>query len=195
VGPVELELKGVVPDPAATRSALIYGGLTLGFRGMMRDRRYDRGGEFAARDEVVRTRTLTSDNRVNRYELGWKGPTRRSPEGFKQREERELDVDQGDPSLFLQALGFEQIHAIDRYVEYFYLKDFKGSARLEWYPRMDVLIEVEGTPEQIETIIAITGIARSEFTSDALTAFTARYDLRHPEAPSVVAREGWNGPT
>ena len=70
-----------------------------------------------------------------------------------------------------------------------------ATLRIEWYPRMDVLMEVEGTPAAIEAIIAATGIARAEFTSDALAAFTARYDLRHPGAPSVVAQAGWSGPT
>jgi adenylate cyclase class IV len=192
VGPVELELKGVVPDPAATRSALIYAGATSGFRGMLFDRRYDRAGEFAARDEVVRLRTYRGADGSVRSQLGWKGPTTRSPEGYKQREERELDVRDGDPEKFLAALGLVEVHAIDRYIEMYALAE--GHARLEWYPRMDVLMEVEGTPEAIEAIIAATGIARSAFTSDALAAFTARYDLRHSAAPSLIAQAGWMGP-
>jgi adenylate cyclase class IV len=192
VGPVELELKGVVPDPGATRAALIYAGATPEFRGMLFDRRFDRGGEFAGRDEVVRLRTYRGVDGSVRSQLGWKGPTTRSPEGYKQREERELDVRDGDPGAFLAALGLVEVHAIDRYIEVYALAE--GHARLEWYPRMDVLMEVEGTPDAIEAIIAATGIARSAFTSDALTAFTARYDLRHPEAPSLVAQAGWSGP-
>ena len=192
MGPVELELKGVVPDPAATRAALVYAGATPGFRGMLYDRRFDRGGEFAARDEVVRLRTYRVADGSVRSQLGWKGPTTRSPEGYKQREERELDVRGGDPATFLAALGMVEVHAIDRYIEMYALAE--GHARLEWYPRMDVLMEVEGGPAAIEAIIAATGIARSEFTSDALTAFTARYDLRHPEAPSLIAQAGWLGP-
>jgi adenylate cyclase class IV len=192
VGPVELELKGVVPDPAATRAALIYAGATPGFRGMLCDRRFDRDGEFAGRDEVVRLRTYRGVDGGLRTQLGWKGPTTRSPEGYKRRVERELEVQGGDPAALLAALGLVEVHAIDRYIEVYSLAE--GHARMEWYPRMDVLMEVEGTPEAIETIIAATGIPRSEFTSDALVAFTARYDLRHPEAPSLVAQEGWAGP-
>jgi len=191
---MELELKGVVPDPAATRGKLLSSGLIKGARGMLRDRRYDRQGEFTARDEVVRVRAFTRENGTTQFTVGWKGPTQRSPEGLKQREEREFDVDAGDPSSFLSALGFEANHSIDRYVEYYYLKDLKGSARLEWYPRMDVLVEVEGTPDQIETVIAAMGLPRDSFTAEALTAFTARYDAAHPHAPSLVALDGWEGP-
>jgi adenylate cyclase class IV len=193
VGPLELELKGIVPDPAATRAALIYAGATPGFRGMLFDRRFDREGEFTRRDQVVRLRTYRSIDGSVRSQLGWKGPTTRSAEGYKQREERELEVGEGDPASFLAALGLVEVHAIDRYIEMYALAE--GHARLEWYPRMDVLMEVEGAPTAIEAIIAATGIARSEFTSDALTAFTARYDLRHPEAPSLVSQPGWEGPS
>lgn len=189
MGAIELELKGVVPDPQATRSALLYAGATPGFRGMLYDRRLDRAGEFTRNDEVVRLRTYQGTDGSVRAQMGWKGPTTRSPEGYKQREERELEVHEGDPAAFLAALGLVEVHAIDRYIEMYALAE--GHARLEWYPRMDVLMEVEGTPEAIEAIIAATGLPRASFTSDALTAFTARYDLRHPETPSLVAQPGW----
>lgn len=193
MGPVELELKGVVPDPAATRRALLAGGGRLTFAGMLHDIRYDREGAFAARDEVVRVRTYRPRVGEPHSQLGWKGPTRRSSEGFKEREERELETSGGDPSSFLHALGFTPVHAIDRAIEVYALAG--GVARLEWYPRMDVLIEVEGTPHAIESIIATTGLPRDTFTSEALTAFTTRYDAAHPGAPSLIAKDGWNGPT
>ena len=192
MGRIELELKGVVPDPTRVRAALLAAGGTLAFRGQLQDRRYDRAGELTARDEVLRVRTYLPTTGAPRSELGWKGPTQRSPEGYKRREERELSVHEGAPAGFLQALGFEVVHAIDRYIEVYEFTD--GHARLEWYPRMDVLIEVEGAPEGIERIIAATGLARAGFTSEALVEFTARYDARHPDAPSLVSKEGWKGP-
>ena len=193
MGRIELELKGVVPEPDLVRTALRAAGGKLSFEGQLQDRRYDRGGELTARDEVLRVRTYLPLGGAPRAELGWKGPTERSAEGYKRREERELAVSEGAPAGFLEALGFEVVHAIDRYIEVFAFTD--GHARLEWYPRMDVLIEVEGTPAGIERIIAATGLPRANFTSGALVEFTARYDARHPDARSLVAQDGWRGPT
>jgi len=158
----------------------------------MHDVRFDRNDEFTPRDEVVRLRTYIPVVGDPRAQLGWKGPTRRSPEGFKEREEREFDTRGGDPASFLGALGFVEVHAIDRFVEMYDVAG--GVARLEWYPRMDVLIEVEGEPAAIERIIRTTGLPREGFTSEALTAFTTRYDVRHPEGPSMIAQRNWKGP-
>ena len=192
MGRIELELKGVVPEPDRVRTALLAAGGRISFRGRLEDRRYDRAGELTARDEVLRVRTYLPVEGAPRAELGWKGPTERSPEGYKRREERELAVREGGPAGFLEALGFEVVHAIDRYIEVFEFTD--AHARLEWYPRMDVLIEVEGAPAGIERVIAASGLPRASFTSEALVDFTARYDRTHPEAPSLVALAGWKGP-
>lgn len=193
MGHVELELKGVVPDPPATRRAILAAGGRLTFAGALHDVRLDRNGEFTARDEVVRIRTYRPRVGEPHAQLGWKGPTRVSLEGFKQREERELETSGGDPASFLKALGFVPVHAIDRAIEMYDVAG--GVARLEWYPRMDVLIEVEGDPTAIEAIIRALGLPRESFTSEALTAFTARYDAAHPSAPSLIAKDGWMGPT
>ncbi len=192
MGRIELELKGVVPDPDRVRAALLAAGGRISFRGRLEDRRYDRTGELTARDEVLRVRTYLPLDGAPRAELGWKGPTARSPEGYKRREERELTVREGAPAGLLEALGFEVVHAIDRYIEVFEFAD--GHARLEWYPRMDVLIEVEGAPAGIERVIAATGLPRGSFTNEALDAFTGRYDARHPSALSRVSQDGWSGP-
>ncbi len=192
MGRLELELKGVVPDPRAVRAALLAAGATLTFRGFLTDRRFDRDGRLRARDEVLRTRAYVAADGTTRAQLGWKGPTGRSAEGYKVREERELDVTAGEPAALLEALGFAPVHAIDRWIEVYHLD--RAEARLEWYPRMDVLIEVEGDEVGIERLIAVTGLPRASFTSEALDAFTARYDAAHPEAPSLVSQAGWTGP-
>ncbi|HEX7919078.1 MAG TPA: hypothetical protein VF454_06705 [Gemmatimonadales bacterium] len=192
MGSIELELKGVVPDPAKVRAALLATGATLSFRGLLADRRYDRDGTLRARDEVLRTRAYVAAGATTRAQLGWKGPTSRSAEGYKVREERELDVTAGEPAAFLEALGFAPVHAIDRWIEVYHLGS--AEARLEWYPRMDVLVEVEGDRAGIERLIEVIGLPRDSFTSEALDAFTARYDARHPNAPSLVSKAGWTGP-
>jgi hypothetical protein len=50
--------------------------------------------------------------------------------------------------------------------------------RFERYPRMDTLVEVEGTPEQIETTIAALGMSRDGFTSERLVDFATRFEAR-----------------
>lgn len=155
----------------------------------MSDVRYDKDGELLARDEVLRLRVFQHDDGMRETILGWKGPTRITADGYKTRPELEYEVRPrtGPAEDLLEALGYRRIHAIDRYVEYYHL----GSAdlRLEWYPRMDVLIEVEGDAPGIEAGLLAVGLPRSEFTADALTAFAARYAERTGRAPILAAAE------
>ena len=182
----ELELKAIVPDPVALRRHLAAAGARSGFRGLMEDRRYDQEGVLTARDEVLRVRRFVhADGRVEE-ELTWKGATRRSTNGYKLREELSCRLAGGpdSPGAILEALGYEAIQAIDRWVELF---EFGGAVlRLEWYPRMDVLLEVEGTPEAIEQAIRATGLPRADFTAEMLVDFVRRYVARGPR-PAVLA--------
>jgi adenylate cyclase class IV len=185
----ELELKAVVPDPAQLHSALRKAGATLEWTGVMADRRYDRAGQLAGRDEVLRVRRYQGSDGMIRSELAWKGPTERSPEGYKRRQEIELAVADGDPSALLRALGFVEVHAIDRRIEQYRLDG--TMIRVERYPRMDVLVEVEGTPAGIERAIAASGIPRTAFLPDALTDFVGRYEAAGRQAAvSVAALKG-----
>jgi adenylate cyclase class IV len=150
------------------------------FRGRMTDRRYDRGGELTARDEVLRVRSYHHSDGRTEAVLGWKGRTRRSPEGYKQREELELPIAGGarvaPPDARLAALGYVVVHAIDRDVEVY---DLDGAiVRLERYPRMDPLLEIEGAPAAIEHAIRASGIGRDAFSADPLTEFVRRYEAR-----------------
>jgi hypothetical protein len=66
-----------------------------------------------------------------------------------------------------------------------------GSAmiRFETYPRMDVLVEVEGTPEAIEQAIEALGMARGEFTSERLPTFVSRFEKRTGVRAAICDRE------
>ncbi len=174
----ELELKARVADPAALRARLVAAGAIGGFRGLMEDRRYDCAGSLGARDEVLRVRSYRRADGTAEAEVTWKGPTRRSVDGYKLREELACRIapDSDPPGRLLEALGYAVVHAIDRYVEVYWLGD--AVLRLEWYPRMDVLVEVEGTPAAIESAVRATGIRRSAFSADALVDFVRRYEPR-----------------
>ncbi len=178
---LETEVKAVVPDAEALRRRLRESGARAGTTGRMSDIRVDRNEELARRDEVVRIRVLPGADGTPTAELTWKGPVRVSPEGFKEREERTLPVSAaGDEILtFLARLGYAPVLRIDRHVEYF---DLAGvSVRLERYPRMDVLVEVEGDPARLEETLAETGIPRHEFSAAALDDFVTRWERRTRE--------------
>jgi adenylate cyclase class IV len=176
----------VVADPSAVRERLLAAGASPGFAGLMLDRRFDRGGELVLRDEVLRLRAFRAVDGSERFKLGWKGPTAITPDGYKARRELEYEIDPAGmpPEELLKALGYEESQRIDRYVEYFLLGS--TAVRLEWYPRMDVLLEVEGDAAGIETALRATGLPRSDFTADSLAAFAARYAARTGQ-PAVLA--------
>jgi adenylate cyclase class IV len=198
VSATEQELKAVVADPAAVAARLEAVGAARAFRGRMTDRRYDRpDGSLFSRDEVLRLRTFEPRGAGDAgAELTWKGPTRRRG-GYKEREELQLGVgDAAAAAEVLGRLGYVVIDAIDRGVEYYRLDDV--TLRLEWYPRMDVLIEVEGAPEAIERGVAATGLPRSAFCADRLVDFAGRYAERTGRAAAVALaaleageRAGW----
>jgi adenylate cyclase class IV len=173
---LEVEVKSVVDDVDRCRAAVERAGATLVFVGRLEDRRwdtYDRA--MAARDHVLRVRVYRGNGDV-RAELDWKGPTQRDG-GYKLREE--LGTAVVDPvalELILAQLGYEVSIAIDRNIVQY---DLAGTMiRFERYPRMDDLVEVEGTPEQIERAIEVLGLARDGFTTDRLPDFVRRYEER-----------------
>src|SRR5206468_12024751 len=88
----ELELKARVDDPAALERAIVDAGGELMFRGEMIDRRYDRKGRLARRDEVLRLRVFRPDSGAAPFGvLGWKGPVS-VRDGYKHRAEHEAQV-------------------------------------------------------------------------------------------------------
>jgi adenylate cyclase class IV len=183
----ELELKAVVGDADALRRRLRAAGAELSFSGLMHDRRYDRDGALASRDEVLRVRTFAAGDAPLRIVLGWKGPVSRSAGGYKQREEHECQCTGASPADILERIGFSVVHAIDRWVDQFALAN--TMIRIETYPRMDTLVEVDGAPPAIEAAVALTGIPRDEFTAESLDAFVQRFERRSGER-AVLSSDG-----
>ena len=173
----ELELKARVENPDAVRKAILAAGAELVYRGAMMDRRFDRRGRLERRDEVVRLRVYhPADKSPEWGVLGWKGPVQRRGE-YRLREEWESRVD--DPKavlVILRHMGYKISVRIDRAVEQYRLGE--ATLRLEWYPAMDVLLEVEGEPEAIERAVAATGLLREAFLPESLPYFTAAYEER-----------------
>jgi adenylate cyclase class IV len=173
---IVVELTCVVDDAARRRAAVEAAGATLTYEGRLADRRYDTPEHaLATRDHVLRVREYGRAGE-RRAELDWKGPTRYES-GYKVREELDVPVTEPDAlAALLDRLGYVVTIAIDREIAQY---DLDGAMiRFERYPRMDDLVEVEGTPEQIERAIAVLGLPRAEFTSERLPDFVRRYEAR-----------------
>ena len=155
------------------------------FAGRLADRRFDNDGALTARKEVLRVRRYEAIDGTVHEELAWKGPTTVSAQGYKARPELECRLGSGAAiSDLLAALGYAQVHAVDRFVEVYAVEG--ATVRLEWYPEADTLVEVEGDAAAIERAIPVLGIPRASFTAEGLAAFTARF-TRRTGRPARVA--------
>ena len=176
---IETELKALVPELAAARRRAESAGGRMTFSGRLEDRRYDRSElSLAALDHVLRLRVYRdASGRALKASLDWKGPSSTSGT-YKQREELNSDV-AGDPqqlAQILDRLGFTVTMQIDREIWQY---DLAGAVvRFERYPRMDDLVEVEGSPEAIERAITALGLERESFTAERLPDFVRRFEAR-----------------
>ena len=185
----EVEVKGVFEDGAqAARAAeaLRAAGAQLVFEGRLEDKRYDREDRsLALRDHVLRLRVYRTD-RV-RAMLDFKGPTGYDG-AYKVREEHSLEV--GDPvqaATLLEALGYVVTREIDREIQQY---EYAGATvRFERYPRMDILVEVEGPPEAIEAAIRTLGVSRAAFSAERLPDFVQRFEARTGVRAALCDRE------
>jgi adenylate cyclase class IV len=186
----EIELKAVVPDAGAVRTRLVAAGAVCVFAGSMTDRLYDTAeNALSDSDHVLRLRVRrpAAGQGAPGASLDWKGPTRRDG-GYKEREELSAAVVEGDATdAVLRALGYSVTMEIDREIELFEL----GGAvvRIEQYPRLDVLIEVEGEPDAIERAIKLMGIPRAAFSPNRLVDFVADYERRTGARAAISQRE------
>lgn len=183
----EVELKSVVDNIEACRARLERAGATLTYAGRLEDRRYDSAERrLAAADHVLRTRAYRGAGGV-KAELGWKGPTNYE-DGYKIREELGTPVADPDAlAAILGSIGFIVTRAIDREIVQF---ELDGTVvRFEKYPRMDTLVEVEGTPEGIERTIEVLKLPRDGFTADRLPAFVRRFQERTGETAALCDSE------
>jgi adenylate cyclase class IV len=162
-------------------------GGTLAWAGHLVDRRYDTTKRaLAGRDHVLRLRVYDNGTST-RAELDWKGPTGHD-NGYKVREE--LGVHVVEPEILaemLTRLGYEVTMEIEREIAQYELAG--ATVRFEHYPRLDDLVEVEGTPEQIERAIAAIGLPRDGFTSERLPDFVRRYEARTGQRAALCQAE------
>ncbi|NNC16933.1 hypothetical protein HJC22_14510 [Corallococcus exiguus] len=171
----EVELKSVVDDLALRRRHVEGAGGRLRFAGTMMDRYYtlDTRPDSGAGRLRVRTYQAPAGGWT---ELTWKGSARLE-RGYKVREELNTRVeDETTLREILERTGFAMSEYITREIAWYV---FGGaSVRLEQFPRMDLLVEVEGAPEAIEHAIQATRISREQFTTEPLKEFLRRFETR-----------------
>jgi len=183
----EVELKAVVDDLAERRRKIEAAGAALSFEGKISDRRYDfPSRELSARDEVLRTRRYQSSASPKTF-LDWKGPTE-VRDVYKIREEITTPVEDFDSlEKIIEKLGLQLTWEIDRDIAQY---QFGGATiRFESYPRMDVLVEVEGEPVAIEATIEALGLPRGTFTNERLADFVEHFEQRTGVRAAVSDRE------
>jgi predicted adenylyl cyclase CyaB len=183
----EVEVKGVTADLEAAASALARAGAVCVYEGSLVDRRYDTPSlTLRQRDEVLRIR-VTRNAHGTEVRLDFKGPTT-YPNGFKVREEWSTSVEDAETMhCILEGLGYQVSREIEREVRTYTLG--AATVRFETYPRMDVLVEVEGEPDAIEAAIAAMGMPREAFTVERLSDFARRYEARTGTRAALSARE------
>jgi predicted adenylyl cyclase CyaB len=183
----EVELKAVVDDLPGARKRLEKAGGKLSFEGKLSDRRYDvESREITQRDEILRVRRYEAPGSAQTY-LDWKGPTE-IQDVYKIREEVSTPVQDFDAlNQILTRVGFVVAMEIDREIAQYTLGG--ATIRFETYPRMDVLVEVEGEPDSIEQAIEALGMARGQFNSDRLPTFVERFEQRTGVRAAICYRE------
>lgn len=189
----EVELKSVVDDLQERCQRVEAAGAHVTFTGRLEDRRYDtQTSALKAQDVVLRLRTYRTPATVSAH-LDWKGATQRV-DGFKVRDEVSTTV--GDPvalAAILESLGYRMVQQVDRDIIQYALHG--TMIRFERYPRMDILVEVEGAPEGIEEAIRVIGLPRDGFTADRLPDFVRGYERRTGLQAATDERSLTNGAT
>lgn len=204
----EFELKAALADGGVSlRRRMAAAGWRLVFEGDMCDRRYDTPDRsLEGRDEVLRVRrmTATGEHRMavgeqwptageHRAVLGWKGPASERL-GYKVRAEAETRVGDSETTVrILERLGFTEITlSIDRRVELYE----KGGVRvrIEAYPRMDTLVEIEGDPHAVDERLPELGLPREAWKPWGLPEFVRRYEERTGLAARLATAAADNGP-
>lgn len=184
----EVELKARVENLDAARALIERAGATLTVHARLRDRIYDSATRaLSAQDVVLRLRRYETDTSVEAH-LDWKGPTARE-NGFKVRSELTTGI--SDPAALetmLGKLGYRIVGAIDREIMQYSLSDGADtvSIRFEVYPRMDTLVEVEGTMAGIDRAVGLLGIPRDRFSADRLADFVRAYELRTGQRAAIA---------
>ncbi len=152
---LEQEVKLCVPDVTeALRRVETLEGVTLERERHFEDNvLFDRGGELAAKGEILRVRRTPHGARVT-----FKRP-QPGAERVKTREEIEFDVDADAVELLFTRLGFERRFRYQKYRRVFRWRDVE--IVVDETP-IGCYLEVEGTPTGIDAVVSALGFSDAD---------------------------------
>jgi predicted adenylyl cyclase CyaB len=183
----ETELKAVVPDESACVERLLAAGAQLVSEGRLEDRRYDYPDRRLTMQDVVLRLRVRRNGKGSTASLDLKGAATFEA-GYKHRQETSVPVGDADQMKgILSALGYVVTRAIDREIRV--LRYGAATLRFERFPRMDTLLEVEGSEDAIEAAIAASGLPRDSFTVDRLYMFVQRFEARTGQRAAICDEE------
>lgn len=177
----EIELKAVIDDVDSFRQMLLDQQAAGLYSGFMEDIIFDHPKlNITADGENMRLRRYEN----SQTKLQWKGPVK-IQSGFKEREELSAAVDNSEDLIkILEKLGFKEKSRIKRYIELYKIEGV--TFRIERYTRMDTLVEVEGEPEAINSILGKLPVQRGDFSGKTFREFINAYEKKTGEKAIIT---------
>lgn len=153
-------------------------------RHIMRDFLFDDvHGSLSRKKQKLRLRMYDNQRTV----VTWKSK-RRGASLYKEEYEHEVEIGDFETMMYIfRQLGFRQTFRIDRRVELYRIRDVL--IRLEFFPEMDDLVEIEGPRDQLEDVIRALGMRRSDFNNKGQEYFFRAYEERTERKPRLFYRK------
>lgn len=170
----EKELRGKIDDLNKFRDQLNIAGAKMSQKGFMQDYYFDNPFlNLKSKNQKLRIRAI--DYKL--IQLCWKGPISVDKQ-TKIREEIEVGVKNVEPLIkIFEKLGFQNTRFYERYFETYLLYDVK--IRIEQFPIMDILFEIEGEQHLINRAVTHLNISKDVFGPKTLVSFIKEYEIRN----------------
>lgn len=181
---IETELRARIPDVKDFRGKLAKARATFVSRHIMRDFLFDdEARSLSGNKQKLRLRMYDNQRTV----ITWKSKKRGSSL-YKEEYEHEVEIGDFETMMYiLKQLGYRLIFRIDRRVELYRMRDV--IIRLEFFPEMDDLVEIEGPHDQLEELIRELGLRRSDFHNKGQEHFFGAYEERTGRKPRLFYRK------
>ncbi len=170
----ERELRGRIDCLNKFRDQLSIAGAKMSQKGFMQDYYFDNPFlNLKSKNQKLRIRAI--DYKL--IQLCWKGPISVDKQ-TKIREEIEVGVKNVEPLIeIFEKLGFQNTRFYERYFETYLLYDVK--IRIEQFPIMDILVEIEGEQHLINRAVTHLNISKDVFGPKTLVSFIKEYEIRN----------------
>ena len=170
----EQELRGRIDCLNKFRDQLSIAGAKMSQKGFMQDYYFDNPFlNLKSKNQKLRIRAI--DYKL--IQLCWKGPISVDKQ-TKIREEIEVGVNKVESLIkIFEKLGFQNTRFYERYFETYLLYGVK--IRIEQFPIMDILVEIEGEQHLINRAVTHLNISKDVFGPKTLVSFIKEYEIRN----------------